>query len=58
MQGLLPEDDPDNSSNIAAVDESATGVIFENEVESNTIWEESCGSSQSIVNLSNLKGSD
>ena len=63
MRGLLREDDLDSNWNSFADDEkqkleSATGVIFENEVETNNICEESGGSSHSVVNLSDLEGSD
>lgn len=63
MRAILREDDPESFWNTFADYEfqrleSATSVIFENEVEDNTICEESCGSSQLVVNLLDLKDND
>ena len=63
MRALLREDQPNNSWNVAEDDEfqrleGMTGVIYENEVEQTTLRYESCGSSTSIVNLSDVEGDD
>lgn len=61
MHTILREDDPKSFKNTSANDEfqklkSATSGIYENEVESNTICKESCGSSQLVVNLLDCEG--